>query len=74
MKLIAIDTSGDACSAALFLDGAIEQRLEPTPRRHGELILSMLESLIESAGIGLGALDAIAFGPGQAPLPASALP
>jgi tRNA threonylcarbamoyladenosine biosynthesis protein TsaB len=64
MKLIAIDTSGDACSAALFLDGAIEQRLEPTPRRHGELILSMLESLIESAGIGLGALDAIAFGRG----------
>lgn len=64
MKLLALDTSGDACSAALFLDGAIEQRLEPTPRRHGELILSMLESLIASAGIGLRALDAIAFGRG----------
>ena len=64
MKLIAIDTSGDACSAALYLDGVIEQRLESTPRRHGELILALLESLIAGAGIGLKELDAIAFGRG----------
>ena len=64
MKLLAIDTSGDACSAALFLDGVIEQRLDPTPRRHGELLLPMMQALLESAGIGLDALDAIAFGRG----------
>lgn len=64
MKLLALDTSGDACSAALYLDGAIEQRLEPAARRHGALILPMLESLLKAAGIGLGALDAIAFGCG----------
>jgi tRNA threonylcarbamoyladenosine biosynthesis protein TsaB len=64
MKLLAIDTSADTCSAALYLDGAIDQRLELAPRRHGELILPMMQALLESAGIGLGALDAIAFGRG----------
>jgi tRNA threonylcarbamoyladenosine biosynthesis protein TsaB len=64
MKLLAIDTSGDACSAALYLDGAITQRLQPSPRRHGELLLPMMQSLLEAAGIGLAALDAIAFGRG----------
>lgn len=64
MKLLAIDTSGDACSAALYLDGVIDQRLELVPRRHGELILPMMQALLESAGIGIEALDAIAFGRG----------
>lgn len=64
MKLLALDTSGDACSAALYLDGVIEQRLELAPRGHAQLILPMMQSLLESAGIALGALDAIAFGRG----------
>ncbi|WP_295383985.1 tRNA (adenosine(37)-N6)-threonylcarbamoyltransferase complex dimerization subunit type 1 TsaB [uncultured Thiodictyon sp.] len=64
MKLLALDTSGDACSAALYLDGAIEQRLELAPRGHAQLILPMMQSLLASAGIALGALDAIAFGRG----------
>jgi len=64
MKLLALDTSGETCSAALYLDGVIDQRLEPAARRHGELILPMLQSLLDRAGIGLAALDAIAFGRG----------
>jgi len=64
MKLLALDTSGDLCSVALFIDGVIEQRREPAPRRHGELLLPMMESLLESTGIALSALDAIAFGRG----------
>ncbi len=64
MKLLALDTSGDLCSVALFVDGDIEQRREPAPRRHGELLLPMMESLLESTGIALRALDAIAFGRG----------
>ena len=64
MKLLALDTSGEACSAALYLDGAIEQCLEPAARRHGELILPMMQSLLNAAGITLGVLDAIAFGRG----------
>jgi tRNA threonylcarbamoyladenosine biosynthesis protein TsaB len=64
MNLLAIDTSGDACSAALSWNGRLQQRLELAPRRHGELILEMMDGLLASAGIGLGALEAIAFGRG----------
>ena len=64
MNLLALDTSGDACSAALVQDGGIRQRLETAPRRHGELILPMLDGLLVETGIGLHDLDAVAFGRG----------
>jgi tRNA threonylcarbamoyladenosine biosynthesis protein TsaB len=64
MRLLALDTSGDACSAALLQDHTLNERLETAPRRHGELILGMLQGLLEEAGLRLGELDAIAFGRG----------
>lgn len=64
MKLLAIDTSGDDCSAALLIDGALTQRLTREPRRHGALILAMMDGLLAEAGLPLGALDALAFGRG----------
>lgn len=64
MRLLAIDTSGDACSAALLTDAGTSQRLSLEPRRHGALILGMVEELLAGAGIGLGQLDALAFGRG----------
>ncbi len=64
VKLLAIDTSGETCSAALLIDGAVQQTIEHAPRRHAELILGMMEQLLKHAGIQLGALDALAFGRG----------
>ena len=64
MKILAIDTSGEACSAALLIGNEVEQRLEREPRRHGELVLGMMEGLLAEAGIGLAQLDALAFGRG----------
>lgn len=64
MNLLALDTSGDACSAALLREQGVEQRLELAPRRHGELILPMLEALLREAGLGLRELAGIAFGRG----------
>jgi tRNA threonylcarbamoyladenosine biosynthesis protein TsaB len=64
VKLLGLETSGEACSAALLLEGVITQRLELAPRRHGELILGMLQGLLEGAGVRLSDLDAIAFGRG----------
>jgi len=67
MKLLAIDTTEAACSAALLYDGHIVERFEIAPRRHSELILPMMEGLLHEAGIGLAQLDALAFarGPGS---------
>ena len=67
MKLLAIDTVTEACSAALWLDGQVRERFEIAPRRHTQLILPMVEALLAEAGIKLTDLDAIAVdrGPGS---------
>ena len=64
MKLLALDTSTEACSAALYIDGEISQRYEIAPRRHSSLLLPMVDQLIKGAGIKKSDLDAIAFGRG----------
>ena len=64
MKLLALDTSTEACSAALYIDGDIEQRFELAPREHTQLILPMIDQLLGAAGIKIKQLDALAFGRG----------
>jgi len=64
MRFIALDSSTEWCSAALWQDGeiaAIERRAE---HRHGELLLPMVERLLAQAGVGMQALDGVAFGAG----------
>lgn len=63
-NLIAIETATEACSAALDIEGRIIERSEIAPRRHAELILPMIESLLAEAGISRAQLDAIAVGRG----------
>ncbi len=64
MKLMAIDASTEACSAALLLDDEVLERYEIAPRRHAELLLPMLESLFQEAGLGLAQMEVLAFGRG----------
>ena len=64
MKLLAIDTATEACSAALYLDGEIIEKYELAPRKHAELILPMVDTLLAEAEIKLNSLDALAFGRG----------
>lgn len=64
MKLLALDTSTENCSVALWLDGDILSRQELAGQRHSDLILPMLEELLGEAGLTLKLLDGIAFGEG----------
>ncbi|MGB1311163.1 MAG: tRNA (adenosine(37)-N6)-threonylcarbamoyltransferase complex dimerization subunit type 1 TsaB, partial [Leucothrix sp.] len=64
MKILAIETATEACSAALYHDGGIISRYELAPRKHTQLILPMMDSLLAEAGLSKQALDAIAFGRG----------
>ncbi|MDR2877448.1 MAG: tRNA (adenosine(37)-N6)-threonylcarbamoyltransferase complex dimerization subunit type 1 TsaB [Chromatiales bacterium] len=64
MKLLALETSTIACSAALLIDGEIRERYEIAPRRHADLLLPMLDALLAEAGITPRDLDALAFGRG----------
>ena len=64
MRLLAIDTSGPLCSAALLLDGDLTERVQLAPRRHAELILPMMDALLHEAGAALADLDALAYGHG----------
>ena len=64
MKLLALDTATEACSAALLDDGKVAERYEVIGRGHAERLLPMADALLTEAGIALGELDAIAFGRG----------
>jgi tRNA threonylcarbamoyladenosine biosynthesis protein TsaB len=64
MKILAIDTATEACSAALWQDGAVYERFVERPQGHGELILGMIDGLLAETGLTLNDLDGLAFGQG----------
>jgi len=64
MKLLAVETATEACSAALSIDGVISERFELAPRHHTKLILPMIDELMREAGLKPTELDALAFGCG----------
>lgn len=64
MKILALDTSTEACSAALWIDGTVTAQDAHAGQRHSQLLLPMIDALLGQAGIGVRALDAVAFGEG----------
>jgi tRNA threonylcarbamoyladenosine biosynthesis protein TsaB len=64
MKILALDTATENCSAALFINGALLCREELLGRGHAQHILSMIEELLFEADVALQDLTAIAFGRG----------
>lgn len=64
IKLLAIDTSTDACSVALFLEGTVLELYELAPRAHTHILLPLIDRLLKDADIALADLDAFAFGRG----------
>jgi tRNA threonylcarbamoyladenosine biosynthesis protein TsaB len=64
MKLLALDTATEGCSAALLQAGKTDELYEELGRGHAERILPMIDELLTRGAIGLAGLDAIAFGRG----------
>lgn len=64
MRLLAFETSTEACSVALSIDGQVIERFEVAPRRHAELSLPWAQALLDEAGVAKSQLDAIAVGRG----------
>jgi tRNA threonylcarbamoyladenosine biosynthesis protein TsaB len=62
--LLALDTATEACSVALLHDGKVLSHYEVIPRLHAQKLLPMIQQIMADAGLGLGAVDAIAFGRG----------
>ncbi|WP_090829247.1 tRNA (adenosine(37)-N6)-threonylcarbamoyltransferase complex dimerization subunit type 1 TsaB [Nitrosovibrio tenuis] len=64
MKILALDTSTEYCSVALFLNGEVISHEILAGQRHSELILPMVRQALGEAGLTLTQLDGIAFGVG----------
>ena len=64
MRLLAVDTATEACSAALWLDGVIVERFEVVGRTHTERLLPLLQALLADAGIVPAQLDGLVAGIG----------
>jgi len=66
LKILALDTSTEACSATLLMDGHVIEEYALTPREHTRMILPMVQRVLAQGGVTLHQLDGIAFarGPG----------
>ncbi|MGH8675143.1 MAG: tRNA (adenosine(37)-N6)-threonylcarbamoyltransferase complex dimerization subunit type 1 TsaB [Burkholderiales bacterium] len=64
MRIAALETSTEWCSVALWADGEIASLEQRAGHRHAERALPLLRQLLARCGIGVDALDAIAFGAG----------
>lgn len=64
MKILALDTATEACSVALWNDGAVHVDAIELARGHAQRILPMVDALLESHALRLTDLDAIAAGCG----------
>jgi tRNA threonylcarbamoyladenosine biosynthesis protein TsaB len=64
VKLLAIESSTDLLTAALYLDGRIVEREGARGVSHSEIALPLLQALLDEQGVALSELDGIAFGAG----------
>ena len=66
MRVLALDTATEACSAALLTDEGVISRFAEVGRGHAEQILGMVHAVLAEAALPLSMLDGIAasVGPG----------
>ena len=64
MRLLAIETSTEYCSVALWQDGVVSERCELVGQKHSEVLMEMLDALLQDSGFRIQDLDGITFGKG----------
>lgn len=64
MNILALDTSTDFCSAALWRNAAVIERAVPAGQSHSSLLMAMVDEVLAEAGLPLAAVDGIAYGEG----------
>jgi tRNA threonylcarbamoyladenosine biosynthesis protein TsaB len=64
LKILALDTSTEFCSVALWRDGHIDEREVLAGQRHSELLLDMVDALLVQHDLRVSGLDGIAYGQG----------
>lgn len=64
MQILALETSTELGSCALWRDGEIVERSCPAGQPHSETLLPLVRELLADAGLKIAQLDAIAFGVG----------
>lgn len=64
MQILALETSTDSGSCALWRDGELLSADCPPGRAHSETLIPLVQRLLAEAGSGFAGLDGIAFGMG----------
>jgi tRNA threonylcarbamoyladenosine biosynthesis protein TsaB len=64
MNILAVETSTEYCSVALWRGGVVSARDERVGQKHSERLMPMLDDVLREAGMTLTGLDGIAFGSG----------
>ena len=63
-RILALETSTEYCSVALWHDGVVQEKFELVGQKHSELLMEMLDALLRDAGVKLVELNGIAYGAG----------
>ena len=64
MLILALETSTELGSCALWRDGVVTERFCPEKQPHSETLLPLVRELLAESGVQIADLDAIAFGVG----------
>ncbi len=64
MKLLALDTATEACSAAVWIDGLIHAHFEIAGRDHTKRLLPVVAEVLAAAGLRYSQLDGLVCGVG----------
>lgn len=64
MKLLALDTATEACSAAVWIDGVVHAHFEIAGRDHTQRLLPVIAGVLAEAGLRYSQLDGLVCGVG----------